>query len=71
MKTLALLTLVAGLGLLAGCASPTPGYSGDERYAQIGRNWNLEGEEFADDMDHALLLRPSGTLTVWDVYHRD
>jgi hypothetical protein len=59
-----------GAGLLGGC-SATPAYSGDERAAQIGRNMNFELESFADDVDSALLLRPSNTLTVWDVDHRN
>ena len=75
MKTLFVAAVLMGLGLVAGCASwnvsPTPAYTEEERDAQIGRNWTLEWQELADDTDHALLLRPSNTLTQWNVYHRE
>lgn len=66
MKSLALLGLLGGsMLLLGGCA--TPGYSVDERFAMIGRNWDYQGLQLADDIDHALLLRPGGYLTWWNV----
>ena len=72
MKTFAMLLLLAGMGLSGGCAaSGTPAYSGEERFAQIGRNWNYEYQQIADDTDHLLLLRPNSRLSVWNIYHRD
>jgi hypothetical protein len=75
MKTFATWALIAGTGLMGavlmtGCGS-TPAYSGDERAAQVGRNWALEWQEASDDMDNVLLIRPSSTLTQWDVVHRE
>jgi hypothetical protein len=77
MKMSATLAVVAGVGMLGamiltGCAAgPTPAYTGDERAAQIGRNWDFEWEQLADDTDNVLLLRPSSTLTQWNVIHRE
>lgn len=66
MKVFALLALMAGLALTsAGCY--TPGYTVNERFIQIGRNWDYEGKQIADDVDHALLLRPADDLTWWNV----
>jgi hypothetical protein len=65
MKLLALFGLLAATLLLTGCA--TPGYSVNERFQRIGRNWDYEGKQIADDVDEALLLRPAGTLTWWNV----
>jgi hypothetical protein len=80
MKTLAMLTLVAGAAVLCGCESDltpgyhmgdTPAYSQAERSAQIQRNMVFDWEQIADDTDHLLLLRPSGQLTEWNIYHHD
>lgn len=74
MKLLALSVIVAGLGFLSsGCVdvAATPGYSGQERAAQISRNISYDWEQLADDTDHALLLRPASRNTIWNVYHRD
>ena len=66
MKFLALFGLLATtLFFSAGCA--TPGYSVNERFAQIGRNWDYEGLALADDIDEVLLLRPASGLTWWNV----
>jgi hypothetical protein len=69
MKRLALL-LLAALPLVGGCARPGEmgwgaAYSADERHRQILRNWDWEGKQLVDDIDHALLLRPMGHLTTW------
>jgi hypothetical protein len=79
MKTLIKRSLLAGAclagaAMLGGCASlnvsPTPGYTESERDAQITRNWTVQWQELADDVDSALLLRPDTMLSGWDVYHR-
>lgn len=75
MKMLTCNALLAGavllmLGLSGGCGE-TPAYTGQERFDQDARNAGLDLRELADDTDIALLLRPSDTLTYWDVYHRN
>ena len=71
-KAMGVLLLIGGASTLGGCdIAATPAYSGQERFQQIGRNWNYEYEQLADDTDNALLLRPASTLTIWNVYHRD
>jgi geranylgeranyl pyrophosphate synthase len=66
MKTLALTVLAAVLlGLSSGCS--TPGYSAQERFQLIGRNWGYEYEQMQDDIDHFFLLRPATHLTYWNV----
>jgi hypothetical protein len=66
MKLLALFGLLAATLLLnTGCA--TPGYSVNERFQRIGRNWDYEGKQIADDVDEVLLLRPASHLTYWNV----
>jgi hypothetical protein len=66
MKKLALLALFAATALLnTGCY--TPAYTAQERFAMIGRNWDYEGKQIADDIDHALLLRPAGRLSIWNL----
>jgi hypothetical protein len=62
-----LLALVAG-----GCALPfeigwSPAYTARERHHMIARNWDYEGKQLIDDLDSALLLRPSSRLTLWNV----
>jgi hypothetical protein len=58
--------------LSTGCARPfefgwSPAYSNDERGKMIARNWDYEGKQIFDDIDHALLLRPMGHLTMWNL----
>jgi hypothetical protein len=73
MRKLALFALVATLGWSAiGCARPneigyTPAYTAKERANLIARNWDYEGKQSVDDIDHLLLLRPAGHLTIWNV----
>jgi hypothetical protein len=62
-----LLALVAG-----GCARPfeigwSPAYTARERHHMIAHNWDYEGKQLIDDLDSALLLRPSSRLTLWNV----
>ena len=66
--------VVCGLSLIGGigCARPfelgyTPAYTAHERDQQIARNWDYEGKQLVDDFDHALLLRPAGRMTIWNV----
>ena len=69
MKRLGFLLLAV---MMTGCARPgeigyTPAYSTSEHAQQIARNWDLEGKEMVDDIDHALLLNPTSHLTLWNV----
>ena len=45
----------------------TPIFSAGERYARIGRNWNLETKMLNEDLDRALLLRPTSSLTEYNL----
>lgn len=61
-----------GLTALGGCARPgeigwTPAYSAGDRWNSILRNWDYEGKQTQDDLDHLLLLRPASRLTLWHV----
>ena len=76
MKSLLMLSLVAGALLSTGCAKhytldndfgATPAYSSTERYQQIYRAWDYEGKQLMEDIDTVLLLRPTGHLTKWDI----
>ena len=66
MKKFALLAVLAG-GMLLTAGCETPAYTGQERAALIRRNWGFEYEQVNDDVDHALMLRPAGHLTEWDI----
>jgi hypothetical protein len=66
MKKFVLLALVAGLMTFStGCE--TPGYTSQERFQRIGRNWGWEYEQINDDWDTLLLLRPAGHLSQWNI----
>ena len=73
MSKFSLLSLLAIAAFLpTGCARPnefgyTPAYTAKERGDQIARNWDLQGKQLVDDVDHVLLLRPASNLTIWDV----
>ncbi|MBV8780500.1 MAG: hypothetical protein JO353_03810 [Phycisphaerae bacterium] len=72
MKKLALLSLLILGGAIGGCARPneigyTPAYTAKERGDQIARNWDYDGKQAVDDLDHVLLLRPASHLTIWNV----
>jgi hypothetical protein len=69
MKYVMMLVLLVGLLFTqTGCIFGTPAYSGRERYAQIKRNVRYERQQIADDWDHFWLLRPTGHLTIWNLY---
>lgn len=70
LKSLACLVLVGAGACLSGCTADTPAYTAKERFAQINRNNLFQNETGNDDFDNILLLRPSTSLTVWNVYHR-
>ena len=69
--------MLAGSMVVAGGCAPaklgrneigyTPAYSLSERTDMIERNWDYEGKQMQDDIDHALLLRPAGRLSIWNV----
>ena len=70
--SLTLFLAIGGLSLVGGCARPfefgyTPAYTYDERTKLIARNWDNEGKQIADDVDHIFLLRPQGHLTEWNL----
>ncbi len=69
MKKLALMasmaTATAGLSSLTGCG--TPGYSTEERFSRIGRNWGYEYEQIQQDVDYIFELDPATHLTHWNV----
>jgi hypothetical protein len=66
MKKFALLAILAGgMFLTTGCE--TPGYTSQERFQMIGRNWGWEYEQINDDIDHVFLLRPVNHLSQWNI----
>ena len=65
MKKFILLAILAGGTFCTGCE--TPGYSAQERFHSIGRNWGWEYEQINDDLDHAFLLRPADHLSQWNI----
>lgn len=72
MKKLAAIGLLAIVSITSGCARPwevgyDPAYSTKERQQQILRAWDYEGKQLVEDIDHALLLRPTGHLTYWNL----
>jgi len=74
MSKISLLSLLAiAAFLITGCARPnelgySPAYTNQERNDQIARNWDLEGKQAVDDMDHDILMtRPASWLTIWNV----
>lgn len=75
MKLIALTLLAGGLMGLTGCNhriphqndfGATPGMSSRDRYQEIDSNWAFEGQQFVDDVDSLLLLRPSSRMTMWN-----
>jgi hypothetical protein len=71
MKKLVVLALVVAFSVLSTGCGATPAYSGKERGRMIARNWNYQGRQINDDVDHALMLRGGGWLTVWNVKPND
>ncbi len=71
MKKLALLTLLLAFALLSTGCGATPAYSAKERSRLIGRNWGYQARQINDDVDHLLLQRGGGWLTVWNVVPSD
>jgi hypothetical protein len=69
MKKLAMVASVAvaaaGLSFNAGCE--TPGYSTEERFTRIGRNWGYEYEQIQQDVDYIFELDPATHLTHWNI----
>ena len=69
--TCMLLLSVAGLSGLAGCTLDSPAYRAKERFAEISRNAYWQELQVTDDFDHIMMFRPSGQLTIWNIYHRE
>ena len=73
MKKLASSLMLFGAAIaLTGCARPweigwSPAHTADERGKEIARNWDYEGKQLVEDIDHILLLRPATRLTLWNV----
>ena len=67
MKKLVLLALLLTFGVLSTGCGATPAYSARERSRMIARNRGYEGRQINDDIDHLLLQRGGGWLTVWNV----
>ena len=67
MKTLVLFALVGIFAVLSSGCGATPGYSARERSRLISRNWGYQGRQINDDVDHLLLQRGGGWLTIWNV----
>jgi hypothetical protein len=73
MKKFVSLVLVTAAALIvSGCARPFelgwgPAHTADDRGREIARNWDYEGKQIVDDIDHILLLRPATRLTLWNV----
>ena len=67
MKKLAMMASVAALFLAADGGCGTPGYSTEERFQRIGRNWGYEYEQIQYDVDHLFLLDPAAHLTQWNI----
>jgi hypothetical protein len=65
MKKAIFLALLAGGLFLTGCE--TPGYTSQERFQAIGRNWGWEYEQINDDLDEIFLLRPADHLSPWNI----
>jgi len=66
MKSLAMLTLLAGvLTLATGCESP--GYTASEDARNIGRNMSYDLRQTTDDFNDLLLLDKPSRLTRWGV----
>ena len=59
--------LMLSVVLLGSTGCHTPAYSGRERWQMIARNWGFEYAQINDDIDHILLLRPAGRLTIWHI----
>lgn len=72
MKRVFLSMLGLATLLITGCARPGEIGWGtvdtwDERNRAIARNWDWDGKQLMDDLDYALMLRPMGHLTRWDL----
>jgi hypothetical protein len=71
MKRFSMLLLLGAM-VVTGCARPgevgwSTAYNRTELDRQIVRNWDWDGKQMVDDIDHTLLLRPMGHLTIWDL----
>jgi hypothetical protein len=71
MKKLLVLALFLSFAVLSSGCGATPAYSAKERSRMISRNWNYQGKQLNDDVDHFLLQRGGGWMTIWNVHPSD
>ena len=57
--------VAAFLSMTTGCE--TPGYSTEERFQRIGRNWGYEYEQIQEDVDVIFELDPATHLSKWSI----
>jgi len=66
MKSLAMLTLLAGVLFIAtGCE--TPGYTASEDARNVGRNMSYDLRQTTDDFNDLMLMERPSHLTRWGV----
>jgi hypothetical protein len=66
MKSLAMLTLLAGL-LFVTTGCETPGYTASENARRVGRNMSYDLRQVTDDWEDILLMDKPSHLTRWGV----
>jgi hypothetical protein len=59
------LLLAAGAFGIGGCA--TPAYTGAENMARIGRTWDFEIKQAAEEAQYELMLAPPSRTTLWNL----
>lgn len=66
MRKIACLLLLVGAGLgIGGCA--TPAYTAGENVGRIGRTWDYEIKQAAEDGAYELMLMPPSRSTTWSL----
>jgi len=67
MKSLAMLTLLAGALCLTTTGCETPGYTASENARVVGRNMSYDMRQITDDWQDLLLMEKPSHLTRWAV----